>query len=124
MGPAELCPDPAEPGHDVLHLAEVVGAKLDSSDVGVLAARYNVLQQLPLAALAVNVQQVHCPVEKYGFVFYFFRCFPNLQFFILLIQILEFTIPNVPWPAWSDSASLTTLRGITHKHKGNIDVKV
>ena len=56
MGPAERRPDPAEPGHDVLHLAEEVGAKLDSSDVGVLAALYNVLQHLPLAALAVDMQ--------------------------------------------------------------------
>ena len=56
MGPAERRPDPAEPGHDVLHLAEEVGAKLDSSDVGVLAALYNVLKHLPLAALAVDMQ--------------------------------------------------------------------
>ena len=71
MGPAELCPDPAEPGHDVLHLAEVVGAKLDGSDVGVLAARYNVLQHLPLAALAVDVQQVNISSRFLG-SFYFF----------------------------------------------------
>ena len=56
MGPAERRPDPAEPGNNVLHLAEVVGAKLDGSDVGVLAALYNVLQHLPLAALAVDMQ--------------------------------------------------------------------
>ena len=56
MGPAERRPDPAEPGHDVLHLAEEVGAKLDSSDIAVLAALYNVLQHLPLAALAVDMQ--------------------------------------------------------------------
>ena len=94
MGPAELCPDPAEPGHDVLHLAEVVGAKLDSSDVGVLAARDNVLQHLPLAALAVGVQQVHCPVEEFGNILQFFRSSSDLQFFKVLGQIQRILHPK------------------------------
>ena len=89
MCSAELCPDPAEPGHDVLHLAEVVGAKLDSSDVGVLAARDNVLQHLPLAALAVGVQQVHCAIEEFGNIFNFFRGSSDLQFFKIFGQILR-----------------------------------
>ena len=66
-----------------------MGAKLDSSDVGVLAARDNVLQHLPLAALAVGVQQVHGPIEELGNIFNFFRSSSDLQFFKLFGQILR-----------------------------------
>ena len=66
-----------------------MGAKLDSSDVGVLAARDNVLQHLPLAALAVGVQQVHGPIEEFGNIFNFLRSSSDLQFFKFIVQILR-----------------------------------